>query len=530
MKSRLTYAILIVMASTMLSRIVGFVREMLLPNMLSVGVQTDAYNNAFILPDLMYSLLLGGAISAALIPVLTGFIDTGNEKDGWQTISTFINTIFILMIVLCIAGVIFSNELMTLLISGDDKQETRDLAAGISRILFPSIAFLMLSGILNGVLNSYKKFAAAALGPIVYNIGSALSIYFLSPYGVEKIAYGVLASAVVYFLIVFAFSLRDLKYYKPVLRMRTENSKKLFALALPSFLSASVVQVNIMVSMKFANYFEEGRVTAFRLADRTWQMPYGIIAVSMGIAVLPTLSGVFANRDIQRFTQLITKSIKYLVTMILPCSVAFLIMNHRIVTALFRFSTNLNQSDVKVISNILFIFSAALMTQSLVAILNRAFYSMQETKIPLYTGAFTILLNIGLSYMFYKTTKLDINGIAIAYAASSFLNMILLTAVLKSRVKSISVSDLLKYTIRLLPPLCGMAGAILILDRMLPERINDVSLISKLSQAGSLLFISFAAALVYFFLIIFFKVPEGIDVFNKICRKLKIVKLVINTK
>ena len=225
-KSRLTYAVLIVMTSTLLSRLVGFVREMLLPNMLTVGVETDAYNNAFVLPDLMYSLLLGGAVSAALIPVLSGHIETDNEKEGWNAVSIFINTVFIIMFLLCIAGMVFSKELMGVLISGEGKDTTRELAANISRVLFPAIAFLMLSGILNGVLNSYKKFAAAALGPIIYNIGSVLSVYFLSPYGVEKIAYGILASSCIYFLTVLFFTFKKLRYYRPVISYRNENTRK----------------------------------------------------------------------------------------------------------------------------------------------------------------------------------------------------------------------------------------------------------------------------------------------------------------
>jgi len=524
--SRLSYAVLIVMISTLLSRLIGFIREMLLPNMLSIGVETDAYNNAFVLPDLMYSLLLGGAVSAALIPVLSGYIDTNREKEGWRIVSNFINAVFMVMFILCILGMIFSKELMGLLISGDDKQRTRELAASTSRILFPSIAFLMLAGILNGILNSYKRFAAAALGPIIYNIGSALSIYFLSRYGVEKIAMGVLASAFIYFLTVLMFSLKNLKDYRPVFSILDRRDTGIFKLALPSFLSASVVQLNIMVSIKFVNFFEEGRVTAFRLADRTWQMPYGIIAVSMGIALLPTLSGVYANKDIDRFKELIIKSIKYILTLILPCCIAVVVLNERIVNTLFRFSGNLTIENIGVISTILLIFSVALITQSCVAIFNRAFYSMQNTSIPLFTGASTIALNILLSWLFYKTTDLDVYGIAFAYCISSLVNLVLLSVVLKTKVKEMPLGELLKYVLRIVPSLAILGAVIFVMDMLLPSGEEGVTFVSKISQIGALAFVAFTGAVTYFLMIIVTRVPEGIEIFKRICIKLKLKRLV----
>jgi putative peptidoglycan lipid II flippase len=527
-KNKLSNAVIIVMVSTLLSRIVGFVREMLLPNMLASRIATDAYNNAFIMPDLMYSLLLGGAISAAMIPVLSGYIDTDNEKEGWFAVSNFMNTVFILMVILCILGTVFSKELMYILISGQDKEETRMLAAGISRILFSSIAFLMLSGLLNGVLNSYRKFAAAALGPIIYNIGSALSIYFLSRYGVEMIAYGVLASSVIYFLTVFIFSYKYLKYYKPVITYRNRSANKLFRLAFPSFLSASVVQLNIIVSLKFANLFAEGRVTAFKLADRIWQMPYGIIAVSMGIALLPTLSGLYAKKEAGRFADLINTSFKYILTVILPCSIGFLVLNKKIVMTVIKFSKNLSATDVNVISGILLIFSVALITQSMIAILNRIFYSIQDTKVPFYSGAATIVINLGLSYLFYKTSDLDINGIALAYSISSLANMVILLAILKHKVREISFLPLVKFFVKLLPPLIGMTVVIFFMDRYITFEDKGISVVSKITQLGLLGSTALAGAIVYFTLIIVFRVPEGIGIYNKICIKLNLKRLVIN--
>ena len=524
---KLTNAVLIVMLTTFLSRIIGFVREMLLPNMIGVGVETDAYLNAYMFPDLMYSLLMGGAIAAALIPILTGYIDTGNEEKGWYAVSTFINFVFIVMLILCVLGMIFAPYLMEILISGADKADTRVLATKLSRILFPSVAFLMLSGLLNGILNSHKRFAAAALGPIIYNVGNALSIYFLSPYGITKIAYGVMASSILYFLIQLSFTYKNLKYYKFGFFFNNNGSKGMFKLAIPSFISASVVQINIMVSTKFSNFFEDGRITAFKMADKTWQMPYGIFAVSLGIAILPTLSGLFANKKTKEFADLLIKSIKNVLVIVLPCALAFLIMNERIIRTIFQFTARFNENDVQITSHVLLFFSIALVTQSVVTILNRAFYASHDTKTPLYIGTVTIIINISVSYLLYKYSNMDVYGISLAYSLASVFNATLLMYFIKKKLKEIKMINLFIFLSKLLIPLIAMSLVVILMNQVSFDNSNSI-FYSKVFDLVYLVIIAFVGALVYFATAVIIKIPEGIAVYNKICIKLKLQKLVIN--
>jgi putative peptidoglycan lipid II flippase len=183
---------------------------------------------------------------------------------------------------------------------------------------------------------------------------------------------------------------------------------------------------------------------------------------------------------------------------------------------------------VEVISGILMIFSVALITQSAVAILNRVFYSIQDTKVPLYTGAATIALNISLSYMFYKYTAMNINGIALAYSISSFINMGLLFMILKKKIKDLSYVPLASYLGKMMPPLIVTAAVIFILDKVITTANDGVTVVSKLIQLGTLGAITVIGASVYFALIILFRIPEGIRIYNDICVKIKLKKLVIN--
>ena len=178
-----------------------FLREMLVPNMIGVNEAGDAYTIAFRITGLMYDMLVGGAISAALIPILSGYIAKKDEENGWKAVGTFINVVIVAMSVVCLSGIIFAPQLVSLIAVGFESEAQKQLTVDLTRILFPSVAFLMLAGLSNGVLNSYHRFAAAAYGPSIYNIGSALSILLFSKsqWGVRGVAFGVMGSAIIYF-------------------------------------------------------------------------------------------------------------------------------------------------------------------------------------------------------------------------------------------------------------------------------------------------------------------------------------------
>jgi len=159
---------------------------------------------AFSITDVLFNLLVGGAISAALIPVLTGYLAKNKEKEGWKILSIYMNIIFVIILLVCVIGFIFSPEIVGILAS-KYSNEKKDLTIVLVRILFPSVIFIMFSGILNGVLYSYKRFSAAAFGLPVYNILSVLSIIIFGKYSVKAVVTGIMISAIIFLLINFIF-------------------------------------------------------------------------------------------------------------------------------------------------------------------------------------------------------------------------------------------------------------------------------------------------------------------------------------
>jgi putative peptidoglycan lipid II flippase len=311
-KGKLTKAAIIVMSSMIVSRITGFLRSTLIPNIMT-KVESDALFAAFKTTDLMYNLLVGGSIAAAIIPVLSGYLAKDEEIEGWKAIGSFINTIFIIMVIVSGLGIVFAPKLISLTAPGYNV-ETTALTITLARILFPSVSFIMLAGLTNGVLNSYQRFAAAAYGPTVYNLGSVISILLFNRLGVQKVALGIMFSALIYFLFQVSFAFKNLSYYSFGLNLRHEGYKRVIKLAIPSLLASSIVQINTIISQSYTSNFERGSVTALTGANDIWQLPYGIFAMGLGTAILPKLSEKLAlgeTRVFKSILEMINKNKEY---------------------------------------------------------------------------------------------------------------------------------------------------------------------------------------------------------------------------
>lgn len=507
---RVSTAAMIVMSSMILSRLTGFIRETMLSWKVGLSWVQDAYVAAFTVPDLMYVLLVGGTISAALVPFISGKLETGEERDGWKAASSFINSIFIGLLILCALGVIFAPQIISLILPGYSGQnsQTRYLAITLARILFPSVSFIMLAGICNGVLNSYKKFAAAAYGPSIYNIGCALSIFLFADTNANsmvRVAYGVTASAVLYFLIQFTFVFAKLKFYRPVINFFDKGFRKLLGQAIPSLLSSSVTQVNVIISTAFVSLCAaEGTLAAFRNANTLWQLPYGIFAMGIGTAMLPTLSGKFAAGEQREYKTLLMKSLTSVLFLAVPSSAAFIVLREPLVRAVFEWGGKFTEGDVPGVASIMALFSISMITQSIVGIMNRSFYAGQDTKTPLVTGIISIILNVGFGSIFYSFTDLGASGMALSYSIISTVNAIMLLFLMNRKMKGIYISKLLEFFAKAVPATLIMIAALLLLQGL------PVRPVTKLLQLAFLACEISAGAVFYVAAMIMLKAEDAL--------------------
>lgn len=513
-------AALIVMSSIIVSRIIGFVRTMLIPNKIGANEVGDAYIIAFKLPDLMSDLLIGGAIAAALVPVLSGYIVKNKEEEGWKAVSTFMNIIFIAMIVFCVLGMIFAPNIIPFVAAGFKSDYQIKLTIKLTRILFPSVCFIMLAGFASGILNSYNKFFAASYGPCIYNIGCVMSIYFLSGTkgGVYSVAWGVTASAFVYFMFQLSFAIKNMKFYRPKIYLNHEGFRKLFKLAVPSMIASSIVHINGMISSSFSSLFGKGSVMAFEMADRVWQMPYGVFAQGIATAILPSLSAKIAVGKVDEFKRTWIRSLKVVLMITIPAAIGLIILRHDIMRAIFQFKNKqVDDNFINLSSSVLMYFALAVITQSLVIIINRAFYAYNDTKTPLYVGSSTILLNMGLSYIFCNYTNLNIAGMALSYLIASLVNATILFRLFNKRIGKLIDNDVLGFCKKIIIGSFVMAFCL-----QLAKYFTPVVGTTKLLQFIDLLKNVSFGIIAYFIFIWCMKVDEVREIMDIILRKVKL--------
>ena len=479
--SSVSTAAMIVMTSMVISRLTGFFRETILSWKVGLSWVQDAYVAAFTVPDMMYFLLVGGTISAALVPFLSGKLERDEEQEGWRAASSFINVVFIIMVLLCGLGMIFAPQIIPAVAPGfaQKSPQTQELSIRLTRILFPSVSFIMLAGICNGVLNSYKKFAAAAYGPSIYNIGCAISILLFADTEAEsmvRVAYGVAASAAIYFLLQLSFVIKKFKYYKPVIDLADKGYQKLFGQAVPSLLSSSITQVNVIISTAFVSLAAlEGGLAAFRNANTLWQLPHGIFAMGIGTAMLPTLAGKYASGERHEYKNLLMRSLTTVLFVALPSAVGFIVLREPLVRAVFKWGGKFNEADVTLVASIIVMFAMSIITQSIVSIMNRAFYAIQDTKTPMMIGIVSVFLNLGLGLVFYRFVDLGAAGMAQVYSIISMVNAVLLLLLLNRKVNGIYMDRLWRFTVRAVPSALVM-GIVLTVLESIPLRLDTKAL------------------------------------------------------
>lgn len=425
-EKRLSANAAMIMFATLLSRITGFLRTVLIQNIMQPRGYSDEFWVSFSLPDLAFELLVSGAIAAAIIPVLASSLTNGNEGKGWKAVGTFLNLTVITVFILEIIFFIWTPECIRIVASGY-KADTEEFALTVklTRILLPSAVFMVLVGQFNGILNAYNKFAAAAFGPVIYNTCVMISIIAFGGVSAEMTAWGVLASSVVYFLIQLVCVWKHLNFYRLRLYIKNETFLKLFKLAIPSLTASAVMYINVIISRSFSTQFAQNSVTMMTNANRTWQLPLGIFAQSMGVAILPTLSTWFAEERESDYKRILYKGIRTVMVLCIPCTMVLMLLSRQIMQILFKWS-DMTYYETMLNGVALLAYAPALLFQSVVVILNRAFYSIQNTTIPFFCGLCTIAVNILVNMHLLRSSDMGAVGTALAYVVAVVVNAFLL--------------------------------------------------------------------------------------------------------
>jgi putative peptidoglycan lipid II flippase len=437
---------------TLVSRLFGYLRDILIAVFLGASIYADAFFVAFRLPNTFRRLFAEGVFNAAFIPSYTE-AKLNNEKKGKKFADDVLNLLVIILLAIILLVEIFTPTIVYLIAPGfNDDLQKFDLAVKLTKITFPFLFFVSISSFFAGILNSNNKFAAAAAAPIILNIFLILSLilsYFFNLNFELNLSYAVSLAGLCQLLFLIFFTKY---YYKPSINFKIAiNAKVKFFLKklLPSIFSSGVTQINIFVGTIIAS-FEAGAVSYLYYADRIYQINLAIAGIAIGTVALPELSKNIKIGNIYNAMNIQNKSLELCLLLSLPACFGLIIASEEITSALFGYGSFLEE-DVILTSKALKYFGFGVPAFALIKVLSNFYFARDNTKIPFYISIFIVFLNILISVLYFKEVGFVI--IPIATSISTWIGvlmyLILLLKIKYFNFESIFVVNLLKIVISL---------------------------------------------------------------------------------
>ncbi len=403
---------------TLISRLLGYLRDILIAIFLGSGPLADAFFVAFRIPNTFRRLFAEGTFNAAFVPSYSSQLSIGKKSaDKFATSIFSILTIILLFLVLVIEMIM--PFFVFLIAPGFDSDlEKMNLAITLTRLTFPFLIFVSLSSFFSGILNSHNKFAAASAAPIILNI-LLISILIFSNYLGDKLVFylslgvslaGLLQLSFLYFIVK--------KYFLPKISFKFKINKKIkifFKKLLPSIFSSGVTQINILVGTIIAS-FEASAVSYLYYADRIYQINLAIAGIAIGTVILPQLSKHLQNNKFKKVEMIQNKSLELSLFLSLPASVAILIASNEIISSLFGYGSFDNES-VSNSAKALFYFALGLPAFSLIKVFSSFMFARHDTKTPFYLSLISVIINIIISLSFFNTIGFIIIPIATSIAS-----------------------------------------------------------------------------------------------------------------
>jgi putative peptidoglycan lipid II flippase len=409
---------------TLISRILGYLRDILIAIFLGASIFADAFFVAFRLPNTFRRLFAEGTFNAAFIPSYTS-AKIEDKNKGKKFADDILSTLLIILLFIVTIVEIFTPYLIYIIAPGFlDDQIKFNLAVELTRITFPFLLFVSLSSFFAGILNSNNKFAAAAAAPIILNVVLIVSLilsYKLELDYTRQLSYGVTIAGVIQLLFLIYVTK---KFYKPLLNFNLRLSSKVkffFKKLLPSVLSSGVTQINILVGTIIAS-FQTGAVSYLYYADRIYQINLAIAGIAVGTVSLPVLSKAFKTKNIKKISTIQSKSFELSLLFSIPASFGLIFASEEIVNALFGYGS-FTINDVKMTAAALKFFGYGVPAFALIKILSNFFFARDNTKTPFYISSLIVFFNILISVSLFN--KVGFIIIPIATSISTWAGVVI---------------------------------------------------------------------------------------------------------
>ncbi len=444
-KGHIAKAAGLISIATFISRVLGYVKDMILAVFFGATGLSDTFFVAFRIPNLLRELFAEGSMSSAFIPVLTEHQTKQGLQEARKLVRITFTFVLIFVGLFCLFGVIFAPAIVTSIAPGFlGVPEKFSLTVLLTRGMFPFLLFVSLAAVVMGALNTKRIFFIPALAPAMLNVAIIATVLSLAPrmeQPVISVAIGVVLGGIIQLAFQLPSFFKNGYGLRPEYDFRHPGLKKMSILILPATMGMAVAQINIFVSTILASYLPEGSITYLYYSMRLIQFPIGVFGVAMGMAVLPTLSEHAVKGEFDKLRDDFSFALRLLFFITVPAMVGLIVLREPIVNILFQ-RGKFDYAATIGTAQALFFYSLGIWAIVGVRVVTASFYSMQDTKTPVKIAVVALLTNIILSFVFMKPLKHS--GLALANALASILNFFLLFYFLRKRLKRIDARRIIK--------------------------------------------------------------------------------------
>ncbi|MSP26898.1 MAG: murein biosynthesis integral membrane protein MurJ [Methylococcales bacterium] len=452
---------MVVGSMTLISRLLGFVRDMLIARLFGVDLATDAFFVAFKIPNFLRRLFAEGAFAHAFVPVLTDYKEQGSKAALKLFIDKTAGTLAVCLLLMTLAGIVLAPVLILLLAPGFAWQGTQhDVSVLMLQITFPYLLFISLTAFAGSILNAHSKFAIPALTPVFLNICMIATAIWLAPLmdtPVVAMAWGVFIAGIVQMLCQIPSLIRLGLLPHPRIDFKDAGVNRVIKLMLPAMFSVSVTQINLLLDTLIASFLTVGSVSWLYYSDRLVEFPLGVLGLALGTVILPSLANNYAAENSVAFSQSLDWGLRLVLLVGMPATIGLFVLAEPMLSTLFQYH-EFTINDVHLAAQSLRGYAVGLLGYLLIKVLVPAFTARQEVKTPVRYGIYAMIISLALNIVL--VFPLAHAGLALATSLGAFFNAaLLLKKLLKDKVYQ-PASGWLLFVSRVLLASAAMTAAL----------------------------------------------------------------------
>ena len=421
---------------TMLSRVLGFVRDTIIARTFGAGVASDAFVVAFKLPNLLRRIFAEGAFSQAFVPILAEY-KTQQGEEATRTFLAYVAGLLTLVLALVtLLGILAAPWIVWVSAPGfADEPERFALTTDLLRVTFPYILLISLSSLVGAVLNTWNRFSVPAFVPTLLNVSMIVFSLWLTPYfdpPIMALGWAVLVGGLAQFLWQLPALKKTGMLVLPRLSLRDTGVWRVLKQMGPAIFGVSVSQISLIINTIFASFLVAGSVSWMYYADRLMELPSGVLGVALGTILLPALAKTYASADREEYSKLLDWGLRLCLLLVLPCTLALAILAEPLIVSLFQYG-KFTAHDSAMTQQALVAYSVGLLALILVKILAPGFYAQQNIKTPVRIAIVSLLATQAMNALFVFGLDLKHAGLALAISLAACLNAGLLYWQLRAR-------------------------------------------------------------------------------------------------